>query len=192
MALCDNLKNARNRMGLSQEAVAEELGISRQAVTKWELGQSKPSAKNLKALTELYQISYEELISEGPNLILRANLTKWAIVLQAAFLCSCSWYAYTLRDNLDDVVYRGAFVFSLIMLLSCSIWMAANHRYELDREQRRKNRNIEFAYIGIQTALVIVTVYWGIGLFRIALILFILFFYILYVNPRFMKRKLTR
>ena len=179
-------------MGLSQEAVAEELGISRQAVTKWELGQSKPSAKNLKALTELYQISYEELISEGPNLILRANLTKWAIVLQAAFLCSCSWYAYTLRDNLDDVVYRGAFVFSLIMLLSCSIWMAANHRYELDREQRRKNRNIEFAYIGIQTALVIVTVYWGIGLFRIALILFILFFYILYVNPRFMKRKLTR
>lgn len=120
-------------MGLSQEAVAEELGISRQAVTKWELGQSKPSAKNLKALTELYQISYEELISEGPNLILRANLTKWAIVLQAAFLCSCSWYAYTLRDNLDDVVYRGAFVFSLIMLLSCSIWMAANHRYELDR-----------------------------------------------------------
>ena len=192
MALCDNLKNARNRMGLSQEAVAEELGISRQAVTKWEMGQSKPSAKNLKALTELYQISYEELISEGPNLILRANLTKWAIVLQAAFLCSCSWYAYTLRDNLDDVVYRGAFVFSLIMLLSCSIWMAANHRYELDREQRRKNRNIEFAYIGIQTALVIVTVYWGIGLFRIALILFILFFYILYVNPRFMKRKLTR
>ncbi len=133
MALCDNLKNARNRMGLSQEAVAEELGISRQAVTKWEMGQSKPSAKNLKALTELYQISYEELISEGPNLILRANLTKWAIVLQAAFLCSCSWYAYTLRDNLDDVVYRGAFVFSLIMLLSCSIWMAANHRYELDR-----------------------------------------------------------
>ena len=192
MALCDNLKNARNRMGLSQEAVAEELGISRQAVTKWEMGQSKPSAKNLKALTELYQISYEELISEGPNLILRANLTKWAIVLQAAFLCSCSWYAYTLRDNLDDVVYRGAFVFSLIMLLSCSIWMAANHRYELDREQRRKNRNIEFAYIGIQTALVIVTVYWGIGLFRMALILFILFFYILYVNPRFMKRKLTR
>ena len=53
MALHDTLKDARNRVGMSQELVAEQLGISRQAVTKWELGQSKPSAKNLKALAKL-------------------------------------------------------------------------------------------------------------------------------------------
>ena len=83
MALHDSLKDARNRMGMSQELVAEQLGISRQAVTKWELGQSKPSAKNLKALAELYQVSSEELLADAqqksPNLILRTNLTKWAI-----------------------------------------------------------------------------------------------------------------
>ena len=54
MALHDNLKDVRNRVGMSQEFVADQLGISRQAVTKWELGQSKPSAKNLQALAELY------------------------------------------------------------------------------------------------------------------------------------------
>lgn len=89
MALHDNLKDARNRAGMSQELVAEQLGISRQAVTKWELGQSKPSAKNLKALADLYQIPSEELLNdvkrEGPNLILRANLIKLAIIWQAAF-----------------------------------------------------------------------------------------------------------
>ena len=42
MALHDTLKDARNRVGMSQELVAEQLGISRQAVTKWELGQPNP------------------------------------------------------------------------------------------------------------------------------------------------------
>lgn len=64
MALHDRLKEARCRMGMSQELVAEQLGISRQAVTKWELGQSRPSAKNLQALAELYQISTEDLLAD--------------------------------------------------------------------------------------------------------------------------------
>ncbi len=94
MALNDNLKDARNRVGMSQELVAEQLGISRQAVTKWELGQSKPNAKNLQALAELYRVSPGELLLDKqrktPNLILRMNLTKWAIIFQSAFLYSCT------------------------------------------------------------------------------------------------------
>lgn len=64
MALHDRLKEARRRTGMSQELVAERLGISRQAVTKWELGQSRPSAKNLQALAELYQMSPEDLLAD--------------------------------------------------------------------------------------------------------------------------------
>lgn len=196
MALHDNLKDARNRMGMSQEVVAEQLGISRQAVTKWELGQSKPSAKNLKALAELYQISSEELLSaaqqKGPNLILRTNLTKWAIILQAGFLCGCTQHAYMLRSYPNDSVRQGAFIFSLVVLLLCSIWMATNHRYESDKDQRRKNVNMELAYCGIQTLLALLTIYVGIGLVGVALTLFVLLAYILYVNPKFMNRKFTR
>ena len=101
MALHDNLKDVRNRVGMSQEFVADQLGISRQAVTKWELGQSKPNAKNLQALAELYHVSSEELLSntqqKGPNLILRTNLTKWAIIFQSAFLYSCTQEIFQLR-----------------------------------------------------------------------------------------------
>ena len=63
MALHDNLKAARGRAGMSQELVAERLGVSRQAVTKWELGQSRPNAKNLQALAELYQVSAGDLLT---------------------------------------------------------------------------------------------------------------------------------
>lgn len=196
MALNKNLKDARNRMGMSQELVAEQLGISRQAVTKWESGRSKPNAKNLKALAELYQTSSEELLSnsnkEELNLILRTNLTKWAVILHAGFLSSCSHHVYMLRSHPNDVVYRGAFLFSLMMLLLCSVWMAANHRYEPDKGQRRKNVNIELAYCGFQTLSALLTIYLGIGIAGTALTLFVLLVYILHINPRFMNRRFTK
>lgn len=194
MALCDNLTDARIRMGMSQELVAEQLGISRQAVTKWELGQSKPSAKNLKALADLYQIPSEELLDaakrEGPNLILRANLTKLAIIWQTAFLCSTANFAYMLRNN--DTVYQWPFIISLVALLLCSTWATTNHRFEPDKNQRRKNINIELGYCGIQLLLSLLTIYSGRGLVGVALILFVAFVYLLYINPKYMNRKLTK
>lgn len=201
MALHDNLKAARKRIGLSQEMVAERLDISRQAVTKWELGQSKPSARNLQALAELYQISSEELLSEGrstdtgqqgPNLILRANLTKLALILQTAFLCNCTVYIRMLRRHVDDDFYRGALIFSLVCLLLASTWATANHRYEPDMIQRRKNVNIELKYCVIQTLISLLTIYSGLGLAGFALIILVFLIYVLYINPRFMNRKLTK
>ena len=198
MALHERLKAARSRMGLSQELVAERLGVSRQAVTKWEAGQSRPNARNLQALAELYQTSAEELLSEGeaspekgPNLILRTNLTRWAIILQAAFLHSCTQAAYMLRTH-PDGVYRGTLPFSLVLLALCSAWMAANHRYEPDMARRRKNTKIELAYCALQALIGLLTVYFGIGLAGLGLAILALLVYILYINPRFMGRRLTR
>lgn len=196
MALHDNLKTARSRMGMSQELVAEQLGVSRQAVTKWEAGQSRPNARNLQALAELFQTSTEELLSapqkEEPNLILRANLTKWAIILQAAFLHTCTQYVYMLRSSPDNGFYQGGLIFGLVLLALSSIWMTANHRYEPDKDQRRKNANIELRYCCIQMMAGLLTIHFGLGLVGLALILLICLFYILYINPKYMNRKFTR
>lgn len=48
--------------GLSQEALAERLGVSRQAVSKWERGESSPDTDNLIALARLYNISLDALL----------------------------------------------------------------------------------------------------------------------------------
>lgn len=61
MSLGQNIKKKRQQMKLSQEYVAERLGVSRQAVSKWETNQGEPSMKNLIELTELFQISLSEL-----------------------------------------------------------------------------------------------------------------------------------
>ncbi len=61
-SLGEALKNLRLQKGMTQEFVAEQLGVSRQAVSKWENGTSDPSTANLLALAKLYGVSPEELL----------------------------------------------------------------------------------------------------------------------------------
>lgn len=61
-SLGEVLKEHRQRCQMTQEFVAEHLGVSRQAVSKWENGTSDPSTSNLLALAKLYGISAEELL----------------------------------------------------------------------------------------------------------------------------------
>ena len=62
MALSENIKARRTQLKMSQEYVADQLGISRQAVAKWEAGTSEPTSKNLSELAFLFEISISELV----------------------------------------------------------------------------------------------------------------------------------
>ena len=61
-SLGEVLKDHRTRCAMTQEFVAESMGVSRQAVSKWENGTAEPSTSNLLKLAKLYGISPEELI----------------------------------------------------------------------------------------------------------------------------------
>ena len=61
-SLGEVLKDHRMRCSMTQEFVAESLGVSRQAVSKWENGTADPSTSNLLKLARLYGISPEDLI----------------------------------------------------------------------------------------------------------------------------------
>lgn len=62
--LGETLKELRTERNMTQEFVAESLGISRQAVSKWENGTSEPSTTNLIAIGKLYEIPPEELLKK--------------------------------------------------------------------------------------------------------------------------------
>ena len=61
-SLGETLKEHRIGCKMTQEFVAEALGVSRQAVSKWENGASDPSTSNLIAIAKLYGVSAEELL----------------------------------------------------------------------------------------------------------------------------------
>ena len=60
--IAERLAARRKQAGLSQEALAERLGVSRQAVSKWERSESSPDTDNLIALAQLYGVSLDELL----------------------------------------------------------------------------------------------------------------------------------
>ena len=70
MTFAEKLKSIRKQMGISQELLAEKIGVSRQAVTKWETDAGIPDIENILSISNLFNISIDELLSNeiaAPN-----------------------------------------------------------------------------------------------------------------------------
>lgn len=63
MRLGESLAQARKKAGLTQEAVAEKLGVSRQTISKWETDETLPDIRQSKKLADLYQVTLDELVA---------------------------------------------------------------------------------------------------------------------------------
>ncbi|QAT51078.1 helix-turn-helix domain-containing protein [Caproiciproducens sp. NJN-50] len=62
MRFPERLQELRKKRGMSQESLAQELGVSRQAVSKWESGQSVPETEKLIALGDFFEVSLDDLV----------------------------------------------------------------------------------------------------------------------------------
>ncbi len=76
MTVGDRIRFHRKENGLTQEALAEELDVTRQAVAKWESGKSSPSTANLMKMAELFNVSFRDLIQEREEPITREELDE--------------------------------------------------------------------------------------------------------------------
>lgn len=64
MKFGENLKNIRKSKNISQEYLAEKLGVSRQSVSKWETGENFPSMNNIMGLCEIFKCKINDLVHE--------------------------------------------------------------------------------------------------------------------------------
>ena len=65
MNLSDNLKRIRKENNLSQEQLADKLGVSRQSVSKWESGQAYPEMDKVLQLCQLFNLNIDELLNQN-------------------------------------------------------------------------------------------------------------------------------
>lgn len=63
----DNLIQLRKLKGLSQEELAEKIGVSRQTLSKWEVGETLPDIEKSRALADVFDVSLDELVSYEPE-----------------------------------------------------------------------------------------------------------------------------
>lgn len=124
MGLGDHLFRARKNKGLSQEMVAEKLGVSRQTISKWETDETLPDIRQSKNLAVLYGLSLDELIDWDGNRNLqeiqeaidrtsdeaadkidwtKAWSKKYPILLQYQEEVEVSYYAAELDKLLSDL-----------------------------------------------------------------------------------------
>ena len=80
MSLSEKLCQLRTQNGLSQSALAEKLGVSRQTVSKWESGMAKPELDKLVALGELFRVSLDLLMKN--DAVPRATVELDRLVLR--------------------------------------------------------------------------------------------------------------
>lgn len=65
--LADNIRRFRKQNNMSQDELAEKLGVSRQSVSLWENGQTQPTIENIIALSKLFNITSDTLLGNVAN-----------------------------------------------------------------------------------------------------------------------------
>jgi len=117
MELSERILQFRKALGLSQEQLAEQVGVSRQSISKWETGQSAPELDKVVALSRIFGISTDELLGNTPqkqenlstvnpiNDYVRANLLRrfftlgWVTALVGVLALVVEWISlYYIRN----------------------------------------------------------------------------------------------
>ncbi|BAL00432.1 putative Xre family DNA-binding protein [Oscillibacter valericigenes Sjm18-20] len=193
MELGEKLKNHRIRKGLSQEQLAEQVGVSRQSVGKWESNQALPSSDNLLILASVFGTSLDELAEikgqQKDRKILHSNLSLIAIAWNAAALNIFQQQYPSPEYGLSNT---NVFFIKITLLLSSTIWMAFNLRYEKNPEQYRKNTRIELAYSAVQLIVTLSAYFSHFTFLGSVLILAICIGYVLWTNPKYMNRTFVK
>lgn len=92
MKIGDQLKKARMDKNMTQEEVAEKIFVSRQSISNWENNKTYPDIGNVIALSDLYQISLDELLKGSDNFmkhleestdIVKSNKKLMALIILA-------------------------------------------------------------------------------------------------------------
>ena len=120
MEIGQKLKNARTASGLTQELVAEKLGVSRQTISNWENEKSYPDIVSVIALSDLYSISLDDLLKGDQNMMEHleqsTNLVKSNQKLIAAILLNI--FIVILLIALNLFLHAGTYYLLLVFCLA--------------------------------------------------------------------------
>lgn len=138
MEIGQKLKGARLRVKLTQEAVADAVGVSRQTVSNWENNKSYPDIVSVIKLSDLYSVSLDELLKEDENMIkhldestntvksqqkfiftVRMGILGELFILSLLLYCIVLWLVPSIHPLLSLLIHILPAVFA--QLLMCSV-----------------------------------------------------------------------
>ncbi len=109
MNLATKLVTLRKQKGLTQMELAERLNVTRQAISRWEVGAAVPGTENLKMLSNLYGVSVDSLLNDNTDMI-NQDFDTQSTVLTAQ--------NSKLKRKYHRVIYIGAITILLVILVA--------------------------------------------------------------------------
>lgn len=107
MNFSDKLKEIRKKEGISQEQLAERIGVTRQAITKWETGKGLPDVENMVIIAEIFKTTIDELLKDSiakaePEAVVYTSETVYDIDCEKHFDVSIGSAAVIMLSSGDD------------------------------------------------------------------------------------------
>lgn len=144
MELATALKAARQQANLSQQAVADELHISRQSISKWETGKTLPDIENLIRLSTLFDLSLDDLIKGDTTMMTKIShdskvftilkIVLATLVLTIVFALTIAFTLVQLvPGTVHPVLVYVPILFSLIVPVGALLYMLINIRKQPSR-----------------------------------------------------------
>ena len=119
MKFGDKLSQLRRKAGLSQEELGEQLNVTRQTISKWELGQSKPDTDKLMEISKLLKVDFNQLIDD--EVLIEDNIANGDI-------------------NTDEVRPRKWLLVVLIIIAIVIVIILAN-KFVMDKKAKEENND---------------------------------------------------
>lgn len=194
MEISKCLKEARVKENLTQEDLAEQLGVSRQTISSWENGKSYPDIASIIKISDIFHISLDKLLKEDKNLInkLQENTdtvkSNKAIVFTIILAIIIYAGIYLIRNYMEIPKIDNFFLnimAILIFLIGTAIYIVSNINFGNFLNKKTSNKSIVKVIITIFMILAIVLIFpllknitnveWIIFTIRISIILILSF-----------------
>lgn len=130
MNMADRIQYLRKTKGLSQEELANKVGVSRQAVSKWESGQSTPDIEKIIIMSELFEVTTDYILKgvEPANMVNKETINSLYIGFAVIFGTIAGIWSFTAnRFRIEEccfIVIAGA-------LIGCAIALVVQVMYNL-------------------------------------------------------------
>lgn len=119
MKFGDKLSKLRRKAGLSQEELGEQLNVTRQTISKWELGQSKPDTDKLMEISKLLNVDFNQLVDDEKSL--EDNISN--------------------IDINDDEVRPRKWLLVVLIIIAIGIIIILANKYVMDRKTNAEKDN---------------------------------------------------
>ena len=103
----NKLKELRIKNNLTQEQLAEKLNVSRQTISKWELGETNPNINQAKKISELFNISLDEFLNQKDIKKIKKNVIIGVIIFLLIFIIFITKNKINMYKNVNNISYSN-------------------------------------------------------------------------------------